>query len=56
MGLEIQGCCGALTHVYRDAGNRRHNASCRFANDTNTLPESRDYRVPVFNDQLKEVV
>ena len=28
MGIEKMTCCGALTAVYRDAGNRRHNPGC----------------------------
>lgn len=28
MGLERMTCCGVLTAVYRDAGNRTHSADC----------------------------
>jgi len=28
MGHERMKCCGAITAVYRDAGNRRHNPGC----------------------------
>ena len=30
MGLEVMACCGALTHVYGDAGKRKHNAGCHW--------------------------
>lgn len=28
MSVERMSCCGALTKVYGDAGNRRHNPGC----------------------------
>lgn len=28
MALERMSCCGALTHVYSDAGKRTHNEGC----------------------------
>lgn len=29
MGVERMNCCGALTKVYGDAGNRRHKPGCK---------------------------
>lgn len=29
MSVEKMACCGALTHVYSDAGHRQHKPGCR---------------------------
>lgn len=31
MATERMACCGALTKVYADAGNRQHNPDCEWA-------------------------
>jgi len=42
MAVERMVCCGALTAVYRDQGDRRHNPGCEYYKERSSERDSKD--------------